>query len=277
MAGPSGGDPDDSMGDFVALPPSWEAGRDELSRVDPLEPIPTVAAEVEGPTRPTWSELTAEANSEGGPTGSGPDPSSVRRLPQRAQDTDGPGSGRFGLGLLGRRDEEGGRVVPVRAECRFDSRRNLLVGFRLPDVAGRAVEFRNLDADFVLLDFWGTWCGPCLRAVPELAALQTRYDPKRLRVVGVACERGEPAENASEVAKAARRLGVNYTLLMADPQGDTGASPLAEALNVREFPTLVLLDRHGRVLWRDSGVGPAGIAKLERVVAANARGETVRR
>ena len=279
------GSAEEPSGDFITLPPSWSDGEavDRPSvavEAQPTIPSPTVEIDPDATGRPTWSELSAQAARSDAPSPleSSQYPPSVRRLPPAETDRSST-SRRGGIGLLGRRTDPPGldAIEPVEPTCRFDARRNRLVDFQLPDPQGRPVRFAEIDADYVLLDFWGTWCGPCLRTVPELAALQSRYDPKRLRVVGVAVERGGPAENASKVESAARDLGINYPLVMADPRPEGEPSPLAEALKIREFPTLVLLDRQGRILWRSSGGGPEGIAKLERVVAANARNETIRR
>ena len=47
-----------------------------------------------------------------------------------------------------------------------------------------------------------------------------------------------------------------------------GSCPLQSALHVQAFPTMVLLDREGRVLWRDQGATPATLARLDRFLAA---------
>ncbi len=67
-------------------------------------------------------------------------------------------------------------VVP--ATCNFDAKRLRIVDFRLPDLDGKPVKFSELDADYVLIDFWGTWCKPCRESIPHLAELQTRYGPE---------------------------------------------------------------------------------------------------
>ena len=74
------------------------------------------------------------------------------------------------------------------ASCTYDSKLRQIKDFRLPDLEGKPVRFQDLDADLVLLDFWGTWCAPCLDSVPHLVELQKKYGPSKLRVVGVACE-----------------------------------------------------------------------------------------
>jgi thiol-disulfide isomerase/thioredoxin len=236
--------------------------------------VPGLQAEVPPEDRPTWGDLSAQsaerramqypASTRRLPPA---DPAVAARAPEAAEPRRGP------LGRLGRKGEEDAGVMAV--SCNFDERRNRLVDFALPDVQGRPVRFQDLDADFILIDFWGTWCGPCVNAIPHLVEVQNRYDPKRVRVVGVACEQGTPEENTASVVAAMRQLGVNYPVLMSGQDGRP--CPLSAAFKVQAYPTLVLVDRHGRVLWRDTGGGPATLTRLDRVLAANLRAGVVRR
>ena len=152
--------------------------------------------------------------------------------------------------------------------CRYNEKERRIVDFRLPDLNGRTVGLGDLDADLILLDFWGTWCPPCRDAAPKLAELQSRYDPRRVRVVGIACEQGPVNERASRVAAEAERLGIAYTQLLS---GQDGPCPLQAALHIQSFPTLVLINRRGEILWRDQSSQEATLARLERVITTKLR------
>jgi len=160
---------------------------------------------------------------------------------------------------------------------RYDSKNRRLVDFRLPDLDGRSVSLHDLDNDLILLDFWGTWCRPCLSSVPHLIELQNRLGAKGLTIVGIACEEGPATANAAHVAEVAERLGINYTVLLSSKDE---ASPLLEALHIQAFPTLIVIDRRGQVVWRDSGASDVTLARLDRVVDRSSRavvGDRVRR
>jgi thiol-disulfide isomerase/thioredoxin len=160
------------------------------------------------------------------------------------------------------------------ASCNFDSRHQRLVDFKLPDLQGQPIRFQELDADLILLDFWGTWCSYCTQSIPHLVELQKQLGPQRLKIVGIAYEEGPIEERVKAVSETARKLGINYTVLLG---GVDGPCPLQAALHVQAYPTLILIDRYGRVLWRDQGASPGTMTKLDRVVASVGRGDHVRR
>ena len=150
------------------------------------------------------------------------------------------------------------------AKCEYDDHYRRIIDFRLPDLGGKPIRFQELDADLVLLDFWGTWCPPCLKSIPHLIELQERMG-KKLVVVGIACEQDSPDQAAARVSALSKKLGVNYPVLLSR---NDGSCPLQEALHVQAFPTMVLLDRQGRMLWRDQGATPATLGRLDRFLAA---------
>ncbi|WP_435010149.1 redoxin family protein [Tundrisphaera lichenicola] len=159
--------------------------------------------------------------------------------------------------------------------CNYDASLPKLIDFQLPDLEGKPVHFQDLDADFILLDFWGTWWEPCVQSIPHLIELQKQYGPRRLRVVGIACEKVPPEQRKARVEEVARRLGINYAVLISGLDGKP--CPVQQSFQVQAYPTSILLDRSGRVLWRNVGATPATSDRLDRVLAGLSRTETVRR
>ena len=170
------------------------------------------------------------------------------------------------------------RASPKEPEtyCRFDSKYRRIEDFRLPDLQGRLVRFQDFDTDLILLDFWGSWCQPCLRSVPHLVEIQKRLGGKQLQVIGIACEREEtPAsERVAGVAKAVKKLGINYPILVTSTDG---TCPVQKALHVQAYPTLILVDRQGRVLWQDQGATRLTMARLDRMISIATKPDARRR
>ncbi len=265
---------DSNPSPVVAPPAAPAVGTDPPSVDETAEPpIPPPQALAVPPTRPTWSELTAKSHLKSA------------ELPARDLHTRGELTGEriaaseraraIDPPSMIRRPAAPSDAKIVNASCQFDARHRRVVDFVLPDLQGRPVRLQDLDADFVLIDFWGTWCGPCRNSIPHLVELQKRYDPKRLRVLGVAYEQGPTREHAAKVAQSMRELGINYPVLLAEQDGKP--CPLATALKVGNYPTMILLDRHGRILWRETGSNPMTLGRLDRVVAANTQSKVVRR
>jgi peroxiredoxin len=107
---------------------------------------------------------------------------------------------------------------------------------------GQTLALASLRGKVVLLDFWGTWCSPCVRALPHLQALHERFGGRGLVVLGVSAN--EPPESDPAAFLAAR--GSSYATAV---KGEAAA----QAFGVRMFPTVYLLDRDGRVLHAEFG------------------------
>jgi thiol-disulfide isomerase/thioredoxin len=169
----------------------------------------------------------------------------------------------------------GGSRPPVdpaidKAVCRFDPSERRVVDFQLPNLDGQMVSLHDLSADVILLDFWGSWCEPCRTSIPHLTELQAKMGTKRLQVIGIACEKGATLQDRRAAAvKASKELGINYPVLLTSKDGDC---PLQKALQVQFYPTLVLLDRDGRLLAREHGATEITLARMDRAIAAALRG-----
>lgn len=111
---------------------------------------------------------------------------------------------------------------------------------------GKDFKLSDLQGDVVLLDFWGSWCGPCRKENPELVKLYNEYESKKLKsgasfeIVSVAIE-----TKADRCEKAIKKDGLRwpYHIVLLD----RFKSPLAQQYKVREIPTKYLLDTNGEI------------------------------
>ncbi len=130
--------------------------------------------------------------------------------------------------------------------CQIDPAEGRLVDFQLPGLDGKMVSLHNIDADLILLDFWGSWCKQCKESIPHLGELQANWPGKRLQVVGIACEKGASIQDRrASAAKGAQDLGIKYPVLVSSMDG---SCPVQKGLQIKFYPTMLLLDRNGRLL-----------------------------
>src|SRR5215510_628056 len=66
-----------------------------------------------------------------------------------------------------------------------------LPAIKLQDFEGKAISSDQFKGNIIVLDFWATWCGPCIAEIPSLNRLQEKYASKGVKVVGVALASGE--------------------------------------------------------------------------------------
>jgi thiol-disulfide isomerase/thioredoxin len=141
-----------------------------------------------------------------------------------------------------------------------------LKNFALPDAFGSTWEFQQARGQLVLLDFWGTWCRPCLAAIPHLKRLHTEYGPYGLEVVSIACERGTDSQRTQRALDAIDKYKVDYRVLVA-PEHES--CPVQQRFGIQSYPTLILLDRQGNIRWRGDA---NGLGQLEALLKRDLRG-----
>lgn len=120
--------------------------------------------------------------------------------------------------------------------------------FVLVDTTGRTRDFPSgRPDDLVLLDFMTTTCVPCKKAVPALKDLQRRYGARGFEVVGVLCDDATEPQRRAMAAAYQRQNELNY-LVYTEPSSRPGG--LMKKFEVEWFPTLILLNGSGEVVWR---------------------------
>lgn len=113
------------------------------------------------------------------------------------------------------------------------------------DLDGKPHALSEWDGKLVLLNFWATWCTPCLKEIPLLVEAQRQYGPRGLQIVGLAMDQREPVEAFR------RRLGINYPIMLGEVDIITAMDQLGDELGA--FPFSVLIAPDGRILDRASG------------------------
>lgn len=113
--------------------------------------------------------------------------------------------------------------------------------FTLKTFDGRTVSLADYRGKVVLLDFWATFCPPCVQALPELQALHAKNASRGFAVLGITVD-----DRAPLVRKATTRARVAYPILKA-------TSEVWNAYKVSALPSLILVGRDGTIIKRYGG------------------------
>ena len=104
---------------------------------------------------------------------------------------------------------------------------------------GAPVRLADFKGRVVVLNFWATWCAPCVREMPSLDRLQSALEDRDLAVLAVSIDRG----GAKVIRPFAKRLGLERLGLYHDSKG-----ALFKAFGVTGLPTTFLIDRRGQIV-----------------------------
>jgi len=113
--------------------------------------------------------------------------------------------------------------------------------FTLSDSNGAAVSATDFDGKVTLVNFWATWCTPCVEEMPMLSRLQKSYASRGVQIVGIALDDPQKAGDF------AAQLGIDYPVLV----GTTDAILVGRQFGNRAgmLPYSVLLDSNGIIRW----------------------------
>jgi peroxiredoxin len=110
--------------------------------------------------------------------------------------------------------------------------------FSLPTLDGKSLGLEDFRGQYVVVNFWATWCGPCKMEMPSLEALHRRFKGRPLTVVGISND----MFGATVVAPYVKAQGLTFPILL-DPNLE-----VSNAFGVLSLPTTVLVDPEGRII-----------------------------
>ncbi len=133
----------------------------------------------------------------------------------------------------------------------------LIMKHQMVDLDGTPVSLNDYRGEVLVVNFWASWCAPCLRELPILDEWNTAWQNTGARVVAISID--NKAANARSFVS---HEGLKLSVWLDGPRG------LAAQLDLPAVPTSYVIDRSGRVVLRVEGSSPADLARMEEKVQA---------
>ena len=114
--------------------------------------------------------------------------------------------------------------------------------FVLKDTSGKEYAYNDFKGKVVILNFWATWCAPCLREMPALELLYQKYKNEGLQVIGIVV-----VSNKNDIAPKLKKTGVTYPVLLGSKK------TIAAYGNFYSIPQTFIIGRDGKILKQLSG------------------------
>ncbi|HEY5930115.1 MAG TPA: TlpA disulfide reductase family protein [Burkholderiales bacterium] len=120
-----------------------------------------------------------------------------------------------------------------------------LMAASIPDLQGRPRSLGEWQGSVLVVNFWATWCPPCLKEIPEFIRMQDKLGHRGLQFVGIAADQPE------KVREFAAKYKINYPVLLAEMDIIEIASRAGNKAG--GLPFTVIIDREGKWVRSESG------------------------
>lgn len=126
--------------------------------------------------------------------------------------------------------------------------------FSFTDFAGKPRKFSEFRGKYVLLDFWATWCKPCLADIPKLKELYAKHNANGFEIIGmdaetIGDEEGDSdPEFAKETAERAKQIVTTRGITWTNVTSATAVPVASKIFSVKALPAKILIDPDGKVV-----------------------------
>lgn len=107
------------------------------------------------------------------------------------------------------------------------------------DIHGNIVKIKDFKGKYVLLDFWATWCPPCMKQIPFLKQLRKEYPSEKLVMISISAD-----VDSSSFNRVIKKEEMNWTHIF-------DREILPKVFGIKAYPTLVLINTEGLILYYD--------------------------
>ena len=123
-----------------------------------------------------------------------------------------------------------------------------IYNFKLKNLDNRTVSYQDLKGEnLTVIDFWATWCKPCLKSIPKLIEMSEELEDEGVQFIGVSVD---GPRNLNKVKPFARSVGIYYPILL-----DTDNSVMGR-IGVRAVPSLLVVNSKDEIVYFHEGYAP---------------------
>lgn len=141
----------------------------------------------------------------------------------------------------------------------FPTAPDVIVKTDLQALDGENFKVEDFKGDVILVNLWATWCGPCIKEMPELVAMQEKYGDKGFKVIGL-----NTSDEPPELVKAfVEKQKLNYKIGWATDEVRDKFFQLSEMSGI---PQSIIINRNGNMVGLFRGGGPEAVQKMIETV-----------
>ena len=145
----------------------------------------------------------------------------------------------------------------VDSDRSSDAALQTLLHMSLPDSAGKSVDINQYRGQLRVINFWATWCAPCVQEMPELSELASERSTQNIPIIGIGID------SAANIAQFAGKHQISYPLLVAGGSAVQMLAPLGNSSG--GLPFTLVIGQDGQIKYRH--IGRLNMASLRQQLA----------
>lgn len=154
-------------------------------------------------------------------------------------------------------------VALLFAACNRDNNNNAgsdkAPDFSFNDVSGNKIKLSDFRGKVVMLEFWATWCPPCIESIPAMKTVYEKYKDRGFVLLGISVDRGNDA--GSKVSSFVKENAISYPVFLEDGN-------LSSAYGANSIPMSFIIDKNGHITVRHTGFIPNLVGTLSQEIEA---------